>query len=241
MTRLRSAGGRLLAAAVAAALAAAPAAARAAAYSRSVRTVPDCGYSNVLHKEYACRVVTVRGPGYTRVDWFSVGLGEHIYPWERLVWQYRWATRSSRTTACRTAVDGLPAHPTYRDESWVTAERLTIYEAAHTATTAGGGHRRVAARVRRLPWGHKELTIRRVSVRSCQAPNLGLQVGLAGGAGLVPLARLTVVAAGGLSGGVIPLDVVGARAGARGQGAIVVSWPAPETVLATPAAGVVGA
>lgn len=211
-------------------------------YTRSVRIVPRCGYSKALNKEYACRVVTVHGPGYTRVDWFSVGLGVHTYPWERLVWQYRWQATSTRPTACRIGADGLPNSPTYRRSRWVTAERLTIYEAAHTATTRGGATVRVAARVRRLPWGHKQLTIRKVSIGSCSAPALGVQAALAGGASLPPLSRLTVVADQGVIGSRIDLDVVGARAGAHTSagGATGVRWDAPETVVASPAAGAAG-
>lgn len=209
--------------------------AAAAGYTRSVRMVGRCGYSKALHKEYACRVVTVRGPGYTRVDWFSVGLGVRTYPWERLVWQYRWQTASTRPTACRPTADGLPRSPTYRRSRWVTAERLTIFEGAHTVTAADGTTKRVAARVRRLPWGHKQLTIRRVSVMSCKAPNLGVQAALTGGAGLTPLSRVTIVADQSLAGRAISLNILGARNGAGGPGtaAVGVAWTAPETVDAS--------
>lgn len=199
--------------------------------TESVKIVSHCGYSKTLHKEYACRVVTVTGPGYDRQDWFSIGLATKTYPWERLTWQYRWAGTSTRSTSCRVLPDGLPSHPTYRATRYVTAERLTIYEKPHRVRTAQGT-KVLPSRVVRLPWGKKDLTIRKIRSLPCSAHALGVTTALGvGTSSPTPIQTLSVVAPASLAGATLNVPVLGARAGTRPRVVVPVGWAAPETLL----------
>lgn|GEM_PF-4857247 len=213
------------------ALGAAAPAAGAAGRTTTVRVEPDCGYSTLLHKEYACRVVTVAGPGYYRRDVFSIGLGMPLRPWETVRWQYRWAHATTAAQACKAQPDTMPRDPYYQASRWVTAERMVLASAAHTVTTRTGMTRRVAASVRVGAWGTKDLTIRIVRNVPCATPTLGVALTLPGLPASVGLASVVVLAPPSLAGGHLNLGVVGAvRGHAAGHGATPLAWPVPAAV-----------
>lgn len=200
--------------------------------TETVKIVPDCGYSTALHKEYACRVITVTGLGYYRQDRFSIGLATKTYPWEHRVWQYKWAGTSTRSTACHTTADGLPSRPTYRQTQYVTAERLTIDENPHTVRTRTGS-KVVGAHVVHLPWGKKDLTIRKTRTLPCSAPALGVTaaLGVTTSPNPTPVQTLSVVAPSALAGTTLAVPVVGAYAANQAVIGVPVGWAAPETLL----------